>query len=115
MIVSANALNYNSPQSQETIKKILAFLMGRPLHGATQQQIADMLECSLQTSNRFVQHLLAKHEIHIAIKAQFFGRNSPAVYKYGPRYETLFHKHVYYRDLPLEFFGGVERRKVKRK
>jgi len=112
--VSTTALNYESPQSQETIKKILAFLLGRPLHGATQQQIADMLECSLQTSNRFVQHLLMKGQIHIAIKAQAMYRNSPAVYKHGPRYETVFPPNARYQDLPLNFFGGVERRKVKR-
>jgi hypothetical protein len=106
-------LNYDSPASLETIEKILAFLMGRPLHGATQQDIADMIPASLQTANRFVQHLLVKGEIHTAIKAQSQGRNSPAVYKYGPPIVTRFSGRQY-NDLPLSFFGGVERRKKKR-
>jgi hypothetical protein len=108
------ALNYDSPQSQETISKICAYLLGRPLHGATQQQIADMLVVSLQTANRFIQHLLAANRIHTAIKAQARGRNSPAIYKYGPPIVTVFSGREY-TDLPLAFFGGVERRKVKRK
>jgi hypothetical protein len=113
MRVKKQALNYDSPQSQETIKRIIAFLLGRPIHGATQQHVADMLEVSLQTANRFIQHLLLKNEIHEHIKAQAMGRNSPAYYLAGPPVVTHFPKRGY-SDLPLNFFGGVERRKTKR-
>jgi len=109
----APVLNYDSPQSQETIMKIVAYLLGRPLYGATQQQIADMLEVSVQTANRFIQHLLAKEKIHIWIKAQAQGRKSPAVYKHGPKFVTPCYGRRY-TDLPLAFFGGIERRKTKR-
>lgn len=113
MRVKKQALNYDSPQSQETIKRVVAYLLGRPIHGGTQQQVADMLGVSLQTANRFIQHMLLKNEIHEHIKAQAMGRNSPAYYKAGPPIITHFPKRGY-SDLPLNFFGGVERRKIKR-
>lgn len=94
----------------------MAYLIGRPLHGATQQQVADMLEVSLQTANRFMQHLVGKGRIHIAIKAQALGRNSPAVYKYGPPTVTVIPKWCIYKDLPLAFFrssGSKPKRKRK--
>jgi hypothetical protein len=107
------ALNYESPQSLETIDLILAYLIGRPLHGATQQQIADMLNVSIQTANRFVQHLERKGKVHTAIKAQSRGRNSPAVYKHGPMPpQPLIPKWCVYRDLPHAFFKST---KPKRK
>ena len=113
--MSKQVLNYESPQSLETIDRILAYLIGRPLHGATQQQIAEMLNVSIQTSNRFVMHLEAKFRIHEAIKAQARGRNSPAVYKYGPPPPPpLIPKWCVYRDLPLSFFSGSRKKRKKR-
>lgn len=99
-------LNYASEKSQEVIKQISAFLLGRPLAGATQKQIADMLGVSHGTANRYIQHMVGVHLIHIEqpSRATNMG-HKPAIYKHGPRIVTLFPPNALYRDLPLTFFG----------
>lgn len=104
-------LNYESEKSQEVIKQILAYLLGRPLEGATQKQIADMLEVSHGTANRYIQYLVYQQRIHIEqpSRATNMG-HKPAIYKHGPRIVTLFPPNALYRDLPLTFFG-VQKKK----
>lgn len=95
----------------EIIGQILAFLLGRPLHGGTQHQIAAMLSVSHGTANRFIQHLVGTHRIHIAIPAKATNRgHMPAIYKHGRRIVTVFPRNRVYQDLPLTFFG--DRRKA---
>lgn len=99
-------LNYESEASQDVIKQILAFLLGRPLEGATQKQIAAMLGVSHGTANRFVQYLVEKQKIHIEQPSRPTNKGHlPAIYKHGPRIVTVFPKNAMYRDLPLTFFG----------
>lgn len=99
-------LNYESEKSQEVIKQILAFLLGRPLAGATQKQIADMLGVSHGTANRFVQYLVNRQQIHIEQPSRATNKgHTPAIYKHGPRIVTLFPPNPVYPDLPLTFFG----------
>jgi len=115
--MTKTALTFRSPHSQEALAKIKAFLLGRPLEGATQQQVADMLELSPKAANRFLIYLLDQvpPPIHIAVKAQRQGRNSPAIYKHGPAIVTKFRPGgVIYRDLPPAFFGGPANRRKKK-
>jgi hypothetical protein len=99
-------LNYESKKSKEVIAQVLAFLLGRPLAGATQKQIESMLKVSHGTANRFIQHLVNTNQMHVARKARATNRGHlPAIYKYGPRIETRFSGRTVYQDLPLNFFG----------
>lgn len=99
-------LNYESRKSKDVISQILAYLLGRPLQGATQQQIAAMLGASHGTANRFIQYLVKIEEIHIEQKARATNHGHlPAIYKYGPRIVTRFPRNALYQDLPLTFFG----------
>lgn len=98
-------LNYASEASQNVIKQILAFLLGRPLEGATQKQIAAMLGVSHGTAHRFIVYLVEHHKIHIEQPAKPTNRGHlPAIYKHGSRIVTLFPRDAVYRDLPLDFF-----------
>ena len=99
-------LNYASKKSQQVIGQILAYLLGRPLAGATHQQIASMLKASHGTANRFIQYLVGINQIHVARKAKATNKGHlPAIYKHGPRIETRFSGRTTYQDLPLNFFG----------
>jgi hypothetical protein len=99
-------LNYASKKSQQVISQILAYLLGRPLAGATHQQIASMLKASHGTANRFIQYLVGINQIHVARKAKATNKGHlPAIYKHGPRIETRFSGRTTYQDLPLNFFG----------
>lgn len=99
-------LNYESEKSQEVMKQICAFLLGRPLEGATQKQIADMLGVSHGTAHRFIVYLVEHQKIHIEQPSRPTNKGHlPAIYKHGPRIVTVFPKNAMYRDLPLTFFG----------
>jgi hypothetical protein len=109
----SSRFNYDSPKSLEVIGQICAFLLGRPLHGATQHEIAEMLGVSHGTANRFIQHLCSNEvqKIHIAIQAKATQRgHRPAIYKYGPRTVTIFPRNAVYQDLPLSFFGARKKK-----
>lgn len=104
-------LNYASKKSQQVIAQILAYLLGRPLAGATQQQIGAMLKATTKkgshgTANRFIQFLVETKQIHVERKARATNKGHlPAIYKHGPPVETRFSGRTVYQDLPLNFFG----------
>lgn len=99
-------LNYESEKSQETIRRILAFLLGRPREGATLKQIQSMLGCSHGTAHRFVNHLLDWNKIHVAVEAKATQQgHTPAYYRLGYKIITPMIPGMQYRDIPLNFFG----------
>jgi hypothetical protein len=107
----SSRFNYESPNSLEVISQIRAFLLGRPLHGGTQQEIAEMLGVSHGTANRFIQHLVGVQKIHIAVQARATQKgHKPAIYKHGPRIVTIFPRNAVYQDLPLSFFGDRKKK-----
>lgn len=99
-------LNYETEKSQNTIRRILAFLLGRPREGATLKQIQSMLGCSHGTAYRFVNYLLAGEKIHIAVEAKATQQgHTPAYYRLGYKIVTPMIPGMQYWDLPLNFFG----------
>lgn len=97
--------NYESENSLAIMSQICAFLLGRPLHGGTQHEIADMLKMSMPTASRYINHLLHLQRVHIAMPIKATSRGHlPAVYKHGPVVYPYIKPGTKYRDLPLTFF-----------
>lgn len=100
-------LNYETEKSQETIRRILAFLLGRPREGATLKQIQSMLDVSHGTAHRFVNYLLDRNKIHVSVEAKATQQgHTPAYFRLGRRITTPMIPGMAYRDIPLNFFGN---------
>lgn len=97
--------DYGSENSLMIMKMISAFLLGRPLHGATQGEIAEMLGMSGPSASRYINHMVKEHKAHIAIPIKATVRGHlPAIYKHGPVVIPYIPRGTMYRDLPLAFF-----------
>lgn len=104
-------LNYETEKAQETIRRILAFLLGRPREGATVKEIQAMLGVSYGKAYGFVNHLVATLKIHVAVEAKATQNgHTPAYYRLGHKIDTLLVPGLKYGDIPLDFF---KRRKDK--
>ena len=104
--------DYTSVNSLQIIGQILAYLLGRPLHGATQRQIADMLEMSMPTASRYINYLVGEGKAHIAMPIKATSRGHlPAVYKHGPVVIPRIKPGTMYKDLPLDFFKKKGKKK----
>lgn len=98
-------LNYETEKSQETIRRILAFLLGRPREGATLKQIQSMLDVSHGTAHRFVNYLVERNKIHVSVEAKATQQgHTPAYYRLGRRIITALIPGLQYGDIPLNFF-----------
>jgi len=102
-VTRAHFYNYENEESQAICRQIRAFLLGRPLHGATPQEISDMLGTKLNTTRRYLQYLLDSHLIHVARQPRI---GFATIYKHGPVVVPRIKPGLVYVDLPLAFFKG---------
>lgn len=100
--------NYDTPASRETCDQIIAFLLGRPLHGATRMEISLMLGMREANTRRYLIYLVEAFKIHISRPARPSPRGSiAAIYKHGPMCVPRIKPGLVYTDLPLAFFKGA--------
>jgi hypothetical protein len=101
------AYNYESDISRLAHSKIMAYLLGRPLQGASAQQVADMLEVNVNIARRHIYYLVDVGKIHLSQPPKATQRGHlPAIYKHGPILRPYIKPGMAYRDLPEEFFKG---------
>lgn len=99
--------DYSTEKSRKICDHILAYLLGRPLHGATQKEVAGMLDASLSTTSRFLNWLVAQGKIHVSRPVRPSQQGSlPAIYKHGPPIVPRIKPGLVYDELPLAFFKG---------
>lgn len=99
--------DYDSKASKDILSQIVAYLLGRPLNGATQKDIAAMLGLSKAGANRYINHLVARGKIHLWQPPKMTQKGYVAgIYMHGPLLRPYIKPGLEYTDIPLDFFPG---------
>lgn len=112
----ANVLNTQTAYRLDRYKEILAYLIGRPVEGATTRQLCALLGLKQSSIGEYTTYLLGENLIYLAEppRRKFNGKGfTEAVYKHGQPYMPRIKPDYVYRDLPPEFFGSVRRQLQK--
>lgn len=101
--------DYESDHSRRALSTIRRSLAKRQKNGATQKQIAIDAGMTTPTVSRYLTHLIALVQAHVAGKTASPAGGKAVLYKPGPdpNYTPRHLRRKEYKDLPLAFFRST--------
>lgn len=101
--------DYESDHSKRALSTIRKALSKRQKSGATQNQIATDAGMTTPTVSRYLSHLMALMQAHVAGKTESPAGGKAVLYKSGPDpdYIPPHKRKKMYKDLPLAFFRSI--------